>query len=155
MISEVYAKKFLLILAMLGAEALMISAPVAAAQSLDYEFFKTRVQPIFLKKRGDHARCAGCHAGSTNALHLEELSPGAASWTEEQSRRNFETVSKLVVPGNPAGSRFLLHPLAPEAGGDPRPTGAHQGGRQFADQKDPDWQTLADWVRGKKAAGGQ
>ena len=43
-------------------------------------------------------------------LSLEMLTPGASFWTEEQSRRNFETVSKLVVPGNPSLSLFLRMP---------------------------------------------
>src|SRR5581483_3261136 len=132
------------------AALLVLNAPSAAAQSLDYDFFKSRVEPIFLKKRGDHARCYGCHAGANNAFHLEPLTPGSTTWTEEQSRRNFQTASKLVAPGKPEASRLLMHPLAPEAGGDPSPTGMHQGGRQFASEKDPDWQTLAEWVRGKK-----
>jgi hypothetical protein len=38
---------------------------------------------------------------------------------------------------------LLLHPLAPEAGGEP----FHSGGRQFKSKDDPDWQALADWVR--------
>ena len=32
---------------------------------LDYEFFKTKVQPIFLAKRSGHARCISCHASGT------------------------------------------------------------------------------------------
>ena len=32
-----------------------------ASPSLDYEFFKTKVQPIFLTKRDGHARCVACH----------------------------------------------------------------------------------------------
>ena len=28
----------------------------------------------------------------------------------------------------------------------------HGGGRQFASKKDPDWQTIAEWVRGRKIA---
>src|ERR1700752_5076173 len=96
-------------------------APSASRPSLDYEFFKTRVEPIFLKKRWpDHARCYVCHEVSRHAggpLSLERLLPGTSSWTEEQSRRNFETVSKLVVPGDPLSSMILLMPLAPEAGG--------------------------------------
>jgi hypothetical protein len=55
-------------------------------------------------------------------------------------------VSKLVNPGDPDHSRLLLHPLAPEDGGDV----FHSGGRQFATKDDPVWKTLADWVNGKK-----
>jgi hypothetical protein len=126
-------------------------APGAASSStetpaLDYEFFKTRVEPIFLKKRPTHARCYVCHEEANHALKLAKLSPGNTIWTEEESRRNFDTVSQLVTPGDPLGSLLLHHPLAPEAGGD----AFHSGGRQFQSQSDADWQTLADWVRGRK-----
>src|SRR5881296_811915 len=53
----------------------------AAGPSLDYEFFKTRVQPIFLAKRPGHARCISCHASGT-PLRLQALAPGTTAWTE-------------------------------------------------------------------------
>jgi hypothetical protein len=128
--------------------------PDAQAPQLDYEFFKARVEPIFLKKRSeDHARCYVCHQVSRHGggpLSLEMLSPGMSFWTEEQSRHNFEVVSKLVVPGNPSLSLFLRMPLAPEAGG---LADTHQGGRQFASEEDPDWKNMKAWVLGQKAGG--
>jgi hypothetical protein len=117
-----------------------------AAPVLDYGFFKARVEPIFLEKRAGHTRCYVCHAESNNAFRLERLAPGANTWTDEQSRRNFEMASRLVNPGDPASSRLLAQPLAPEAGGNV----FHSGGRQFASQDDPGWKTLADWVNGQK-----
>src|SRR6201995_5251519 len=131
--------------------ALAISTAIAAAPAapkLDYEFFKDRVEPIFLTKRPDHARWYVCHVESNNAFRLERLSPGADGWTEEQSRRNFEVVSILVNPGDPDTSRLLLHPLAPESGGDV----FHSGGRQFASKRDPAWRALAAWVNGATLA---
>ena len=126
--------------------ALAVAPPrPAAAQSLDFAFFKARVEPVFLEKRPDHARCYTCHSVNTSAFHLERLSPGADFWTEEQSRRNFENVVKLVTPGDPASSLLMMKPLAPEAGGQ----AFHSGGRQFASESDPDWQILAEWVSGK------
>jgi hypothetical protein len=121
----------------------------AAAPSLDYEFFKTRVEPIFLEKRADHARCYVCHAGSNRIFRLTKLDPGKTFWSEDQSRRNFQYALQVVVPGNPTASTLLMHPLAPEAGGEP----FHSGGRQFSSEKDPDWVTLSEWVRGEKASG--
>jgi len=118
-----------------------------AGPSLDYEFFKTRVQPIFLAKRPGHARCISCHASGT-PLRLQPLSPGSTTWTDEQSRKNFEAVRAKVTPGNPRASRLLLHPLAEDAGGDP----FHNGGKHWLSQNDPEWQTLAAWVRGSAAA---
>jgi hypothetical protein len=119
-------------------------AGFAAAQSLDFEVYRTKVEPIFLKKRMGHARCVVCHSANNSAFRLQQL-PEGASWSEEQSRKNFESVSKLVTPGDPAKSRLLIHPLAPDAGGDK----FHGGGRQFASQNDPDFRTVADWIRAK------
>ena len=133
--------------------AVLITPITAAAQqkaapSLDFEFYRNRVEPVFLKKREGHARCAMCHVESNNAFSLEKLSAGATVWSEEQSKKNFLGVSALVTPGNPVVSRLLLHPLAPERGGHV----FHSGGRQFASRNDPDWKALARWINGAKLA---
>lgn len=126
--------------------AASIAARQSPAPSLDFGYYKARVEPIFLKKRPGHARCVVCHAASNNAFRLQPLPPGSSDWTEEQSHRNFEVVSNLVTPGDPTASRLLKHPLSEQAGGDH----FHSGGRQFASQDDPNWRILADWVRGAK-----
>ena len=131
----------------LAAALSLADLSVGATPTLDCEFFKTKVEPIFLKKREGHTRCYVCHEESNNAFRLEKLSAGAGFWTEEQSRKNFDIVCALVVPGDPANSRLLLQPLAPEAGGNT----FHSGGRQFASKNDPDWKTLAQWVTGRTA----
>jgi hypothetical protein len=119
--------------------------PQARSQALDYEVFKTQVEPIFLQQRAGHARCYMCHGErSNNAFKLETLAPGANFWTDEQSRKNFAVVSRLVVAGKPEQSLLLLHPLAPEAGG----SAYHSGGRQFENRDDAGWKTFARWVRG-------
>jgi hypothetical protein len=122
------------------------AASPAAADTLDYEFFKTKVQPVFLAKRAGHARCVVCHSMNNAPLHLVALSPGATTWNEEQSRRNFQLVQKVVVPGY-EDSKLVIHPLAEKAGGDPH----HGGGQQFESKNDPDWQTLKAFVLGAKA----
>jgi YVTN family beta-propeller protein len=133
-----------------GARRMALPAEPAASSStqtpaLSFEFFKTKVQPIFLKNRGEHARCYGCHILPNRIFRLEPLSPGSTDWSDEESQRNFQSALELVVPGDPASSKLLLHPLSPEAGGDP----FHSGGRQFASQNDPDWLVIAEWVRGR------
>src|SRR5262249_22376262 len=137
--------KFVVMAALLAAAAAS-SIASRAAPALDYEFFKARVQPIFLQKRDGHTRCYVCHAESNNAFRLERLPPGASTWSEEQALRSFEMASILVNPGDPATSRLLQQPLAPEAGGNV----FHSGGRQFASKDDPNWKILADWVNGEK-----
>jgi YVTN family beta-propeller protein len=112
----------------------------------DFEVFKTKIQPVFLKGRAGHARCYGCHVLPNRIFHLETLTSESADWTDAQSRKNFQSVTQQIVPGDPASSRLLIHPLAPEAGGDP----FHSGGRQFTSQSDPDWLAMAEWVRGMR-----
>lgn len=127
--------------------ALFAAPPVLAQQApgkLDFDYFMNEVQPIFLAKREGSVRCIQCHTRSSN-LRLQPLEEHQLFWTEEQSRKNFESVSQLVLPGeNPMKSRFLTHPLAASAGGDP----FHGGGKHFRNQQDPEWRIMADWVAG-------
>ena len=126
-----------------------IGAQPKPAPQLDYAFYKARVEPIFLKKKDGHTRCVVCHAESNNFFKLEALPKGAKSWTDDQSHRNYEMVSKLATPGEPMVSRLLMHPLAPEGGGDV----FHSGGRQFMSTKDPDWKAMAEWINGATLGG--
>src|SRR2546425_8462694 len=125
--------------------------PPAQPAALSFEFYRTHVEPIFLARRAGHARCYACHAlgaGEGNApaaMRLEILSPGSTTWSEEQSRKNFEAVRKKVFTGNPFSSPLLIHPLRYESGGDQW----HGGGAQFTSPNDPEWQTIAAWVQGK------
>jgi hypothetical protein len=122
------------------------SAP--AGPALDFEFFKTRVQPIFVAKRPGHARCTSCHIEGT-PLRLQPFSSGT-NWDDEASRKNFETMKRVVMAGN-LKSRLLMHPLAEKAGGD----FFHNGGKHWTSQNDPEWQTLKAWVLGETKTGSE
>jgi hypothetical protein len=128
------------------AEGSQSASSSTASPQLNYEFFKTKVQPVFLNKRPGHARCVVCHTINHVPLHLAPLSPGRTTWNEEQSRQNFELVQRVVVPGS-LESPLLKHPLAVQAGGDP----AHGGGKHFESQNNPEWLTLKAWVFGATA----
>jgi uncharacterized membrane protein len=123
-----------------------IVAAVLSAQSLDFETYRTKVEPIFTKMRPGHARCVSCHSASNSAFKLQPLPRGVSVWTEEQSRLNFQSVSKLINHSDVMASPLLRHPLAEEAGGDV----FHSGGRQFTSQDDPDWKAILAWARGGK-----
>ena len=130
-------------LVLLFALASPVSAQTrAAAPPLDYEYFKAHVQPIFRAERSGHARCIACH-GSGTPLRLQPIAMGQANWTEEESRKNFDAVRRMVVPGSEK-SRLLMHPLAEAAGGD----FYHNGGKHWSSQSDPEWQTVKAWVMG-------
>ena len=129
--------------------ALASTVIVPAAATLDYDFYKAKVQPIFLAKRPGHAPCVMCHADANNMLRLEKLADGQSTWSEEQTRKNFDTVAKIVqAVDDPLTAKILLHPLAPEAGGDP----FHSGGKHWNSQSNPEWQAMAEWVKGQKAS---
>ena len=123
------------------------STAAALASSLDFDVFRTKVQPILTSSRKGNARCTACHSRGGGNAYLEPLAPGSTAYTEEQSRRNFERVSRLVVPGEPLKSALLINPLATEAGG----SHWHGGGKHWQSQDNPEWQTLASWVRTRPA----
>ncbi|MBI3981624.1 MAG: hypothetical protein HY337_01850 [Gemmatimonadetes bacterium] len=134
------------------------AAPVAppAQASLDFPFYRSDVEPIFIKSRRGYgpglSPCATCHVHNGSPLELQPLQEGEGGrvfWSEEQSRRNFEAASRLVVPGRPEQSRLLRKPLAVAAGGTPY----HVGGKFWSTQDDPEWRTMAEWVRAAGAAG--
>src|ERR1700731_1019853 len=116
-----------------------------ALKQLDFEVFKAKIQPIFLAKRPGHARCVTCHSAGTS-FRLQPLDPGAATWTDEESQKNFQAVRRVVVPGS-MKSRILIHPLAEQAGGG----FFSSGGKDRTPQSDPEWQTLKAWVVGETA----
>ena len=127
--------------------ALLLAAMMsqqAKQPSLDYETYKTKIQPVFLTKRPGHARCIACHVSGT-PMRLQPLAKGSTSWTEEETKKNFEVVlARAAFPGNPK-SPLLIHPLEESAGGD----FYHRGGKHWQSQNDPEWQMLRAWIMGK------
>ena len=115
------------------------------ASSLNYDTFKTKVQPLLAEKRPGHARCITCHSSGT-AFRLQPLPKGRKDYTEEETRKNFEAASRMVLPGVPLKSRLLTMPLAHEAGG----TEFHPGGKHWESQSNAEWKALADWVNAAK-----
>ena len=122
------------------------TAAPPAAPALDFDFFKTRVQPIFLHKRQGLARCYVCHSQGT-PFRLQPLAPGSSTWTDEESQKNFDAARRLVNAADPMKTPLLTMPLAAEAGG----IAFHPGGKHWTSKDDPEWQTIAAWVRGPAA----
>jgi YVTN family beta-propeller protein len=132
-----------MILAVLAFSTTPLLAQQPAPPTLDFDYFRARVQPIFTTKRDGNARCVSCHS-IRDVMHIQPLAEGSATWSEDDARSNFNIARAYVVPGNPDASRLLLHPLAETAGGDHH----HDGGEHWTSKDDPEWQTLAAWVRG-------
>ena len=119
--------------------------PNASAEpvvEVDFDFFRSCVQPIFVNPIENAMPCTECHSGV-----FAIPPPANAYWTEEQSRLAFEELVYLIDPGRPESSRFLHKPLHPNAGGDLM----HNGGRRWYSEDDPERQALASWIRGDYA----
>ena len=73
------------LIVMLAVSSSVTAQTSPAAATLDFEFFKARVQPVFVAERAGHARCISCH-GSGTPLRLQPIAAGRTSWTDEESR---------------------------------------------------------------------
>lgn len=116
----------------------------APGPTLDFEFYSTCMQRVFQAPRTGQIACTECHAGGFTGF-----APRAANgtaWTEPEARRGFAAIQRLIVPGDPVQSRFLLKPLHPDGGG----SYTHNGVRRWRSRDDPEWQMLAAWVRGER-----
>jgi hypothetical protein len=113
----------------------------------DYEAFTAEVQPVLA------ARCSNpsCHGEAGRpfelyAEHMHRIDPedvwrdtpltGAELWLNFQ-----RTCALLVGVSTPEDCPLLTKPLATEAGG-----AEHEGGAQFLDMADPEYEALYEWV---------
>jgi YVTN family beta-propeller protein len=116
-----------------------------AEPTLDFEFFRSCVQPVFAVPREGQIRCSNCHAAGLLGF-APPPTDGRASWNDMEAKRAFQLISRVIVPGDPDQSRFLLKPLHPDGGG----SYAHNGVRRWQSRSDPEYQMLAEWIRGKR-----
>ena len=116
-----------------------------AQPELDFAFFRACVQPVFRNPREGQIRCSNCHGGGQMGF-APVPGEGRSEWNDEEAKRAFQVVSRLIIPGSPDSSRFLHKPLHPDGGG----SYAHNGVRRWSNKKDPEWQMLASWVRGER-----
>jgi hypothetical protein len=116
----------------------------APEPTVDFTFFRSCVQQVFATPREGHIRCSNCHAGGL--VGFAPPAQNGKAWSDEEAKRAFQSISRLIIPGNPEQSRFLLKPLHPDGGG----TYTHNGPRRWQSRNDPEWQMLAGWVRGER-----
>ncbi len=138
----------------IAAAALLVAAAVLAAHvtaraedgpaadegpKLDYEFYKQRISPIVMRL------CGECHANPRErrkvGRHFLRPLPGRKI-RERHHEKNFETLSELIVPGNPAASLYLLKPIGTDAGGV-----THKGGVRLRGNM-VEYGTIVDWING-------
>lgn len=116
----------------------------APEPTLDVDFFRSCVQTVFATPREGHIRCSNCH--SSGIIGFAPVPQDGSTWSDQEATRAFQLLSRLIIPGNPEQSRFLLKPLHPDGGG----SYTHNGPRRWQSRDDPEWQMLAEWVRGER-----
>lgn len=117
----------------------------------DFNYFTAFVQPLFTKKYSGGA-CVDCHTPESNSSgRFRIFAPGPGGrYTLAQSRVNFVSVLSVIDRSHPAGSKLLLKPLNPTTReGDLRGM-HHDGGVFWQSQYDPDFEIVADWLKGAK-----
>jgi hypothetical protein len=116
----------------------------APGPTLDFAFFRSCVQQVFATPREGQIRCSSCHAAGQ--VGFAPAPQNGKEWSEEEARRAFQSIFRLLIPGNPEQSRFMLKPLHPDGGG----SYTHNGPRRWQSREDPEWRMLAGWVRGER-----
>ena len=118
--------------------------PADEQVAVDFQFYRACVYPNVLSL-GNYGQlaCTRCHA--TGLTGFAPVGASGGMLTEVEARQGFERLQRLILPGDPDRSRFLLKPLHPDGGG----SYAHNGVRRWQNRSDPEWQTLAAWIRGE------
>jgi hypothetical protein len=122
------------------AAAMPAPAPAAtmATGAPDLGYFIARIEPVLL------GVCAQCHAGAGKGQFALVTHPPGSPYPLADHRTNFETVSRLLTPGKPELSRFLLKPLAERDGG------VKHGGGDRISKGDANYKSWTEFINGTK-----
>jgi hypothetical protein len=121
------------------------------AKYLDYEFFKTRVQPLLATATGsDGKSCAHCH--STHTILRLNRPDERGNLTEEQIRDNYFSALKVVNLLEPEKSLLLQKPLSDATTEGILHSGKipHGGGKRWDGPDSAAYKTVLDWIQGAK-----
>ena len=118
------------------AAAPAMTAAGGGAGKPDFGFFLANVEPVLL------GTCSRCHAGAGKGQFALVVHTGGTRFPLEDHRKNFDTVSRLLVPGKPDQSRFLIKPLADGDG-----PGKHGGG-DLITKGDANYKNWVEFING-------
>ena len=114
------------------------TATTSAPGQPDLGYFMARVEPVLL------GVCAQCHAGAGRGQLAIITHVGGTRFPLADHRKNYDTVVKLLMPGHPEQSKFLLKPLAERDGGV-----KHQGGDRIT-KGDANYVAWTEFINGTK-----
>ncbi len=124
---------------------------VAADVPFDFNYYTAFVQPLFVKKYNNEA-CVDCHTPASRTVGKFHLLPPNADgrYTLAQSRTNFVSLLSVIDRAHPDQSRLLLKPLDPRASEGRQRGLTHDGGVEWSNALDSDFQMMRDWLRGAR-----
>ena len=104
----------------------------------DFGFFYENIEPTLL------GVCSRCHAGAGKGAFALVIHQGGTRFPLADHRKNYDTVSRLLVPGKPEQSKFLLKPLSERDGG------VKHGGGDLFTKGDANHKRWTDFINGVK-----
>ena len=111
--------------------------------------FRTKVNPLLYQAGEDGYSCARCHA-THNVLRISEVDP-IKGIDGDSLMINYNSVLKVVNPGDPEASLLLRKPRSPQGQGGAdlsSPTGlTHVGGPRWEGTDHPAYRAILAWVR--------
>lgn len=121
------------------------SSTVTTGLTLDCQVFQTPatgVNAVFDRNIGGRTCSAsGCHSVNGGSGGAFKIFPNATPNTVEMQANYYAAIGFSNL-GSPANSKLLLEPLA----GPQSIVGSHTGGDIFADESDPNYQTIFSWI---------
>jgi hypothetical protein len=112
-----------------------VSATTTPGQP-DFGYFVSRIEPTL------QGVCSQCHAGKGRGQLGLVVHAAGKPFPLADHRKNYDTVLRLLVPGKPEQSKFLLKPLAQRDGGV-----AHEGGDRIF-KGDPNHRAWTEFIQG-------
>lgn len=116
-------------------------APTGATSAVgqpDLGYFMANIEPVLL------GTCSRCHAGVGKGQFALIIHEGGTRFPLADHRKNYDTITRLLVPGKPETSRFLLKPLSERDGG------IKHGGGDLITKGDANYKSWVDFINGVK-----
>lgn len=118
-------------------------------RTLDYAYFKDKIQPILQRPGRDGNACVQCHA--THAIFKLNPPPPNGQYTEEQLRENYRSALKVVDVLEPEKSLILRKPTSTSESEGVIDSAriSHGGGLRWGTDSD-EYRTILEWINGAK-----
>lgn len=118
----------------------------AALQGLlDYDYYREKVEPLFVELGSDGSSCATCH--NTHAVFNLKPLPSNGQYGLAESRHNYANALKVIDVDDPSRSLMLLKPISPRQTNEDTGFGHAGGVRWQQGANSEQWKLVYEWIR--------